>query len=87
MHALDSKARYAGRIYLTYSMCGAALGFIAMVVLLATVLSCCFKWLPILNQISSGWVIIICAVVVSAYAAARYPIDDEPAPEKAGGTG
>ena len=60
---------------------------IAMVVLLATVLSCCFKWLPILNQISSGWVIIICAVVVSAYAAARYPIDDEPAPEKAGGTG
>ena len=52
---------------------------IAMVVLLATVLSCCFKWLPILNQISSGWVIIICAVVVSAYAAARYPIDDEPA--------
>lgn len=60
---------------------------IAMVVLLATVLSCCFKWLPILNQISSGWVIIICAVVVSAYAAARYQIDDEPAPEKAGGTG
>ena len=60
---------------------------IAMVVLLATVLSCCFKWLPILNQISSGWVIIICAVVVSAYAAARYPIYDEPAPEKAGGTG
>ena len=50
-------------------------------------MSCCFKWLPILNQISSGWVIIICAVVVSAYAAARYPIDDEPAPEKAGGTG
>ena len=60
---------------------------IAMVVLLAAVLSCCFKWLPILNQISSGWVIIICAVVGSAYAAARYPIDDEPAPEKAGGTG
>lgn len=60
---------------------------IAMVVLLATVLSCCFKWLPILNQISSGWVIIICAVVVSAYAAVRYPIDDEPAPEKAGGAG
>lgn len=60
---------------------------IAMVVLLATVLSCCFKWLPILNRISSGWVIIICAVVVSAYAAVRYPIDDEPAPEKAGGAG
>ena len=23
MHAMDSKARYAGRVYLTYSMCGA----------------------------------------------------------------
>lgn len=34
MHSMDSKARYAGRIYLTYSMCGAALGFLAMVFLL-----------------------------------------------------
>lgn len=34
MHAMDSKARYAGRVYLTYSMCGAALGFLAMVMLL-----------------------------------------------------
>lgn len=60
---------------------------IAMVVLLAAVLSCCFKWIPGLNRISTGWVIILCAVVVSAYAAVRYPIDDEPAPEEAGGTG
>ena len=34
MHAMDSKARYAGRVYLTYSMCGAALGFIAMVMMI-----------------------------------------------------
>ena len=34
MHAMDSKVRYAGRVYLTYSMCGAALGFLAMVMLL-----------------------------------------------------
>ena len=34
MHAMDSKARYAGRVYLTYSMCGAALGFIAMTMLI-----------------------------------------------------
>ena len=34
MHAMDGKARYAGRIYLTYSMCGAALGFIAMVLMI-----------------------------------------------------
>ena len=33
MHAMDSKARYAGRVYLTYSMSGAALGFIAMVMM------------------------------------------------------
>ena len=34
MHSLDGKARYAGRIYLIYSMSGAALGFIAMAFLI-----------------------------------------------------
>lgn len=34
MHGMDGKARYAGRVYLVYSMCGAALGFISMVFLL-----------------------------------------------------
>ena len=34
MHGMDGKARYAGRVYLVYSMSGAALGFIAMVFLL-----------------------------------------------------
>jgi len=34
MHAMDGKARYAGKVYLTYSMGGAALGFIAMVFLI-----------------------------------------------------
>lgn len=34
MHSMDGKARYAGKIYLIYSMSGAALGFIAMVFLL-----------------------------------------------------
>ncbi|MEA4932631.1 MAG: proton-conducting transporter membrane subunit [Lawsonibacter sp.] len=34
MHSMDGKARYAGRVYLVYSMSGAALGFIAMVFLL-----------------------------------------------------
>lgn len=27
MHGMDGKARYAGRVYLVYSMSGAALGF------------------------------------------------------------
>ena len=34
MHGMDGKARYAGKVYLVYSMSGAALGFIAMVFLL-----------------------------------------------------
>ncbi len=34
MHAQDAHARYAGRIYLVYSMSGAALGFIAMIFLI-----------------------------------------------------
>ena len=34
MHSMDGKARYAGRVYLVYSMSGAALGFISMVFLL-----------------------------------------------------
>jgi multicomponent Na+:H+ antiporter subunit D len=34
MHSMDGKARYAGKVYLVYSMSGAALGFIAMVFLI-----------------------------------------------------
>ena len=34
MHAMDGKARYAGRVYLTYSMSGTALAFISMVILI-----------------------------------------------------
>ena len=34
MHAMDAKARYAGRVYLVYSMAGASLGFIAMIFLI-----------------------------------------------------
>lgn len=34
MHSMDGKARYAGRVYLVYSMGGAALGFISMVFVL-----------------------------------------------------
>nr|WP_319487423.1 AzlC family ABC transporter permease [uncultured Caproiciproducens sp.] len=49
---------------------------IAKVIAIAAVASCIFKWTPFLNRISSGWVIIICAVIASAYAALRYPVDD-----------
>jgi predicted branched-subunit amino acid permease len=49
---------------------------IAKVILLSIVLSCIFKWAPYLNRISSGWVIIVCAVIASAYAALRYPVHE-----------
>lgn len=46
------------------------------VIIIAAVLSCIFKWTPGLSRISSGWVIIVCAVIASTYAALRYPVDD-----------
>ena len=46
-------------------------------VLLAGALSCLFTWTPGLNLLSSGWVIIICAVAASALAALRYPVAKE----------
>ncbi|HIS68578.1 MAG TPA: AzlC family ABC transporter permease [Candidatus Gallacutalibacter stercoravium] len=51
---------------------------ILYVVLLSVALSCLFRWVPWLNQLSSGWVIIICAVVASALGALRYPVEDAP---------
>ena len=50
---------------------------ILRVVLLAGALSCLFTWTPGLNLLSSGWVIIICAVAASALAALRYPVAKE----------
>lgn len=47
------------------------------VILLAVALSCCFRWIPGLKQLSSGFVIIICAVTASAAGAFLYPIEEE----------
>lgn len=49
----------------------------AFAVLSAIVLSCLFKYLPVLNTVPSGFVIIICAVSVSALFALIAPIPDE----------
>ena len=46
------------------------------VIIIAVILSCMFKWFPVLNKVSSGFVIIICAVIASAAGALLYPIDD-----------
>ncbi len=49
----------------------------ALLVIVAVILSCLFKYTPVLNKIPSGFVIIICAVAVSALFAALAPIKDE----------
>lgn len=46
-------------------------------ILIAVALSSVFHWTPVLNRLGSGWVIILCAVIASAYAAWRFPVDAE----------
>lgn len=46
------------------------------VVLIAVGLSLCFRYLPVLNQLSGGFVIIICAVTASAIGAALFPVKE-----------
>ena len=44
---------------------------------LALVLSCLFKWAPILNRVSAGIAIVICTVVAAAVGAVLFPIPEE----------
>lgn len=46
------------------------------VISFAAILSCVFRYVPILLELSSGWVIIICAVVTSALGAWIFPVKD-----------
>lgn len=50
---------------------------IALVILMAVALSCLFFWVPGLSEVSSGFVIIICAVAASALGALLFPIREE----------
>lgn len=50
----------------------------ARVVVIASVcLSLCLRYLPILNRISGGFAVILCAVAASALGAALYPVKEE----------
>lgn len=49
---------------------------ILKVTLFSILLSCLFNYLPLLNQVSSGFVIIICAVCASAFGAWLFPIKE-----------
>jgi 4-azaleucine resistance transporter AzlC len=44
-----------------------------VVVIVAICLSCLFRWLPYINQISQGWVIIIATIIASAVGAVFFP--------------
>lgn len=50
---------------------------VAIVAIISVVLSCFLKFVPIFNNISSGFVIIICAVVASAVGALLFPVKEE----------
>ncbi len=55
---------------------------VAIVVAIAIALNCIFKYTPYLSQVSSGFVIIICAVAAAAIGALIQPINDVGAPER-----
>lgn len=46
-------------------------------VVLALALSCLFAWIPYLNRVSGGLVIVICTVVAAAICATVFPVADE----------
>lgn len=48
-----------------------------VVIIIAIILSCCFKYIPFINNISSGFSIIICAVCASFAGAFLYPVEDK----------
>lgn len=50
------------------------------VVLIAVVLSSCFYYIPGLNKLSSGFAIIICAVVAATIGAILFPVEEEDEP-------
>ena len=50
---------------------------VLFVVLLSMGISCAFTFVPVLNRVSTGFVIIITAVLVSALAAILRPVETE----------
>jgi len=50
---------------------------VALVALGAAGLACCFEWIPLINSVSGGFAIIICAVVAATVGALLKPVEDE----------
>ncbi|MBR5495871.1 MAG: AzlC family ABC transporter permease [Oscillospiraceae bacterium] len=49
---------------------------VAIVIVISIILSCLFKFAPVLNQVSSGFVIIICSVIASCVGSLLFPLKD-----------
>lgn len=60
---------------------------VTVVVLVSVALSCAFAYLPVLKTVSSGFVIIICALAASAVGAVLAPVEEKKAPADAEGKG
>lgn len=50
---------------------------VAAVAAIAVLCSCAFKWLPFINSLSNGYVIIICTFIASGFGAYFFPREDE----------
>ena len=50
---------------------------VRIVVLMAIAMSLCFRYVPMLSQVSSGFVIIICAIAASTLGAWLFPVREE----------
>ena len=54
---------------------------VTAVVLISALLSCCFTFIPLLKSVSTGFVIIICAVTAAAIGAVIKPVEETEAAE------
>lgn len=49
---------------------------ILITLLIAAIISCLFYITPVLKELSSGWVMIICALIAAGFAAWKFPMKD-----------
>lgn len=47
------------------------------VIIISVLLSCVFKWIPVLSGVSSGFVIIICTVISATVGAILFPVKED----------
>ncbi len=49
---------------------------VTIIVIISAILSTCFKYMPVLNKVSSGIAISICAIAAAAFGAILFPLKD-----------